>query len=58
MVTFPMSVSPTMYHISVVNMISNMVHKSLESYYPWIVPSPLEFDILGDTMPLSPIEAE
>jgi hypothetical protein len=28
----------------------------LESSDPWIVPSPLEFDALGDTMPLSPAE--
>jgi hypothetical protein len=41
-----------------VNMISTMVHQSLEIYDPWIVPIPLEFDTLGDTMPLSPAEVE
>jgi hypothetical protein len=35
-----------------------MVHQSLESSDPWIMPSPLEFDTLGDTMPLSPAEAK
>jgi hypothetical protein len=39
-------------------MISTMVHQSLESSNPWIVPSPLEFDSLSDSMPLSPTEAE
>lgn len=29
----------------------------MESSDPWVVPSPLEFDALGDTMPLSPAEA-
>jgi len=38
-------------------MISTTIHQSLESSYPWIVPSPLEFDALGETMPLSPTEA-
>jgi hypothetical protein len=38
-------------------MISTMAYQSLESSDPWIVPSPLEFDVLGDIMPLSPAEA-
>jgi hypothetical protein len=38
-------------------MISTMPYQSLESSDPWIVPSPLEFDVLSDTMPLSPAEA-
>jgi hypothetical protein len=29
----------------------------LESFDPWIVPSPLEFDVLDETMPLSLAEA-
>jgi hypothetical protein len=29
----------------------------LESSDPWVVPSPLEFNVLGDTIPLSPVEA-
>jgi hypothetical protein len=37
-------------------MISTMDYQSLESSDPWIVPSPMEFDVLGDTMPLSPAE--
>jgi hypothetical protein len=38
-------------------MISTMVHQSLESSDPWVIPSPLELDILGDVMPLSRVEA-
>jgi hypothetical protein len=56
--TFPTPLPPTMQHITMVNMILTMVHQSLESSDPWIVPSPLEFDSLGDTMPLSPAEVE
>jgi hypothetical protein len=37
-------------------MILTMAYQSLESSDPWILPSPLEFDALGDTMPLSPAE--
>jgi hypothetical protein len=51
--TFPTPLPPTTHHIVVVNMISTMPYQSLESSDPWIVPSPLEFDVLGDTMPLS-----
>jgi hypothetical protein len=54
--TFPTSLPPTSQHISTINMISNMAYQSYESSDPWIVPSPLEFDALGDTMPLSPAE--
>jgi hypothetical protein len=56
--TFPTPLPPTTQHISMINMISTMAHQSFESSDPWIVPSPLEFDTLGDTMPLSPTEAE
>jgi hypothetical protein len=56
--TFPAPLPPTMQHIAMINMISTMAHQSYESSDPWIVPSPLEFDALGDTMPLSPAEAE
>jgi hypothetical protein len=55
--TFPTPLPPTTHHIATVNMISTMPYQSLESSDPWIVPSPLEFDVLGDTMPLSPAEA-
>jgi hypothetical protein len=48
---------PTSQHISMVNMILTMAYQSYKSYDPWVVPSPLEFDALGDTMPLSPVEA-
>jgi hypothetical protein len=54
--TFPTPLPPTTHHISTVDMISTMAYQSLESSDPWIVPSPLEFDALGDTMPLSPVE--
>jgi hypothetical protein len=56
MVTFPTPLPPTTHHISTVDMISTVAYQSLESSDPWIVPSPLEFDALGDTMP--PILAE
>jgi hypothetical protein len=55
--TFPTPLPPAAHNISVVNMISTLPYQSLESSNPWIVPSPLEFDVLGDTMPLSPAEA-
>jgi hypothetical protein len=55
--TFPTPLPPTTRHISTVNMISTMPYQSLESSDPWIVPSPLEFDVLDDTMPLSLAEA-
>jgi hypothetical protein len=55
--TFPTPIPPTTHHIVVVNMISTMPYQSLESSDPWVVPSPLEFDVLGDTMSLSPAEA-
>jgi hypothetical protein len=55
--TFPTPLPPTAHHIVVVNMISTMPYQSLESSDPWVVPSPLEFDVLGDTMSLSPAEA-
>jgi hypothetical protein len=55
--TFPTPLPSTTHHISTINMISTMAYQSLESSDPWIVPSPMEFDGLGDTMPLSPTEA-
>jgi hypothetical protein len=55
--TFPTPLPPTASHIAAVNMISTWPQQSLESSDPWIVPSPLEFDGLSDTMPLSPAEA-
>jgi hypothetical protein len=51
--TFPRPLPPTSQHIAMINMISNMAYQSYESSDPWIVPTPLEFDALGDTMPLS-----
>ena len=56
--TFPTPLPPTTQCIEMVNMISTMVHQSFKSSDPWIVPSPLEFSTLGDTMPLSPAEAK
>jgi hypothetical protein len=55
--TFPTPLPPTSQHISTINMISTMAYQSYESSDPWVVPSPLEFDALGDTIPLSPVEA-
>jgi hypothetical protein len=52
--TFPTPLPPTTHHIATVNMILTVTYQSLESSDPWIVPSPLEFDALGDTVPLSP----
>jgi hypothetical protein len=54
--TFPTPLPPNTHHIATVNMISTAAYKSLESSDPWIVASPLEFDAIGDTMPLSPAE--
>jgi hypothetical protein len=39
--TFPTPLPPTAHHIATVNMISSTAYQSLESYDPWIVPSPL-----------------
>jgi hypothetical protein len=50
--TFPTTLPLTTHHISTVNLILTTVYQSLESSDPWIVPSPLEFDVLGDTVPL------
>jgi hypothetical protein len=55
--TFPTPLPPTTHHIATIDMISTITYQSLESSDPWIVPSPLEFDALGDTMPLSSAEA-
>jgi hypothetical protein len=54
--TFPTPLPPTTHHIATVDMISTAAYQSLESSDPWIVPCPLEFDALGDTVPLSPAE--
>jgi hypothetical protein len=54
--TFPTPLPPTTHHISTVNMISTTAYQSLESFDPWIVPSSLEFDALGDTKPIIPTE--
>jgi hypothetical protein len=54
--TFPTPLPPTTHHSATVDMISTAAYQSLESSDPWIVPCPLEFDALGDTMPLSPAE--
>jgi hypothetical protein len=55
--TFPAPFPPTTQHIAIINIISTMAYQSLESSDPWVVPSSLEFDALGDAMPLSPAEA-
>ena len=54
--SFPSPLPPTAHHIATVDMISTAAYQSLESSDPWIVPSPLEFDALGDIVPLSPAE--
>ena len=57
MATFLAPLPPTTQHISTINMISTMAYQSLESFDPCLVPSPLEFDALGDAMPFSSAEA-
>jgi hypothetical protein len=54
--TFPTPPPSTTHHIATIDMISTVAYQSLESYDPWIVPCPLEFDALGDTVPLNPAE--
>jgi hypothetical protein len=51
---FPTPLPPTMQHISIINMILTMAYQFFESVDPWVVPSPLEFDALGDVMTHSP----
>jgi hypothetical protein len=48
--TFPTPLPLTTHHIATVDMILTASYQSLESYDPWIVPSPLEFNALGDTV--------
>jgi hypothetical protein len=50
--TFPTPLPLNTHHITTVNMISIASYQYLESSKPWIVSSPLEFDALGDTVPL------
>jgi hypothetical protein len=54
--TFPTPLPRTTHHIATVDMILNAAYQSLESSDPWIVPCLLEFDALGDIVPLSPAE--
>jgi hypothetical protein len=54
--TFPTPLPLTTHHIATVDMILTMTYQSLESSDPCIIPRPLEFDALGDTVPLSPAE--
>jgi hypothetical protein len=54
--TFPTPLPSTTHHISTVDMILTTAYQSLESSDPWIVPCALEFNALGDTVPLSPTE--
>jgi hypothetical protein len=51
---FPTPLPLTTHHISTIDMISTASYQSFESSDPWIVPILLEFDTLGDTVPLSP----
>jgi hypothetical protein len=51
--TFPTPLPLTTHHIAIVDIISTAPYQSLESYDPWIVPIPLEFNALGDTVSLS-----
>jgi hypothetical protein len=55
--TFFAPLPPTTQHITTINMISTMAYQSFELFDPWVVPSLLEFNPLGDDMPLSPAEA-
>jgi hypothetical protein len=54
--TLPTPLPSTTHHIAIIDMISTMTYQSSKSSDSWIVPRPLEFDALGDTMPLSPVE--
>jgi hypothetical protein len=54
--TFPTPLPLTTHHIAIVDMISTVTYQSLGSSNPWSVPRPLEFDALGDNVPLSPTE--
>jgi hypothetical protein len=51
--TFPTPLPPTAHHIATVDMISTVTYQSSKSSDSWIVTRPLEFDALGDTVPLS-----
>jgi hypothetical protein len=51
--TFPTPLPLTTHHIATVDMIWTVAYQSLESSDSWILPCPLEFDALGDTVPLS-----
>jgi len=55
---FPAPVPQTLHHIIIINIISTMVHQSLKSFDPCIIPSCLEFYTLRDSMSLSLAEAK
>jgi hypothetical protein len=52
--TFPTPLPLTTHHIATVNMISTANYKSSKSSDSWIIPRSLEFDALGDIVPLVP----
>jgi hypothetical protein len=54
--TFPLPTPEIPPVVAQVNMISTDTSKSIDSYDPQLVPSPSEYDIYDDRMPLSPIE--
>jgi hypothetical protein len=54
--TFLLPPHDTSPSISQINMISTSNIGTLESYDPWVVPIPTQYDSYGDQMPLSLIE--
>jgi hypothetical protein len=53
---FPLATPDIPLAVAQVNMISTDTSKSLNSYDPWVVPSPSKYDNYKNRMPLSPIE--
>jgi hypothetical protein len=51
--TFPTPLPPTTHHTSTIDMIFIATYQYLESSDPWIIPILMDFDALGDTVPLS-----
>jgi len=54
--TFPLPPPDIPLTVTQVNMILTDTSKSLDSYDPWVVPSPYEYEIYGDRIPLTLIE--
>jgi hypothetical protein len=54
---FPLPPPDPPHEISMLNMITTMVQRSSESFYPWVVPIPSSTETPSDMMPISLAES-